>query len=995
MSDPRPIARRFYEVFTAGDFDAYAELLAEDVSVEVDTMTLHGREAVCSYAAGVRQVFPGIVAVPARMVADGDTVVVELRQTNPAGEDDPDAWRLLGTACEVIDVRDGLIARLRSYYLPHPDDRTSVAQMPSRNEAYRLADEQDALRRVATLVAGGASEHEVFDAVITALAGVLRADATSLFRFEPDDTLTLIAAWSRRAAPLPIGERRAMNAALTEIRDTGRPQRFDAMPEAGPFVAEARDLGMRSAIGVPITVEGGVWGVVFASSEADAPFPAGTEARMVGFTELAATALANVHSRMSAQHLAEEQAALRRVAELAARGAPSSEVLEAVVEEACRLVGTTYTALGRFAPDGSQNLLATYRAPAAINVGDYQPPGAPCIMQEARRTGRPVRIDTYVGRPAAEWESACEIGVTAAAGAPIVVDGEIWGALSGLMIGGTIPVGAEERLAKFAEIAGIAVSGAQARAELHGIATEQAALRRVAELVARGVAQQELLESVAAEASRLIEDEATTLLRFDDDGCATVLATRGGPAPAGARFPVSPDDDSTPARVLRTGGPARLDVYPDDSAPEYAREYGVGSSVGAPIVVEDRVWGMLGATTPGRRLPVEAERRLQQFAELVAAALANAQARAEVQQLADEQAALRRVAELVARSVAPDEVLDAIVLEASELLSGARMSLLRFREDGDAVVVAVRNEPAPVGLVVPSAGAPWSAEALRTRRALRVGDFTGTPAERLAREFDAATSVVVPVVVDDRVWGMLSTSSADGPVPAGTEERLAQFAELAGTAVANAESRAQLMASRARVVAAADESRRHLQRDVHDGAQQRLVQTVINLKLARQALTEHPWPAAHLIDESLLHAERANAELRDVVRGVLPASLARGGLRTGFESLCADLPLDVELDVSAPRLPAATETTAYFVVAEALANVVKHAGATAARVSAVADDGILRVEVSDDGVGGADPGGGSGLTGLFDRVEASEGTLVVESAPGQGTTLRATLPVAG
>ncbi|HEX8101598.1 MAG TPA: GAF domain-containing protein, partial [Solirubrobacteraceae bacterium] len=569
------------------------------------------------------------------------------------------------------------------------------------------------------------------------------------------------------------------------------------------------------------------------------------------------------------------------------------------------------------------------------------------------------------------------------------------GALSALSDAWSLPPGTEDRLAQFADIAGTAISGAQARAALGSLAFEQAALRRVAELVARGVPEDVLFDSVAAEASKLTEDEATTLLRFDEDGCATVLASCGGPAPIGARFAVGRDDQSTPALILRTGRPARLDTYPAADAPRYAREYRVGSSVGAPITVQGRVWGMIGATTPDRRLPAAAELRLQQFAELVAAALASAQASAEVQQLADEQAALRRVAELVARGVPPEQVFAAVAVEASNLLGDAGMSLLRFQPDGTAIVVATHREDVPVGLVVPCEGAPWAAELLRTQRALRVTDFAGTPAEGLAREYDVSATLVVPIMAEGRVWGMLSTTGPGGVLPAGTEDRLAQFAVLVGTAIANAESRAELTASRARVVAAADESRRRLQRDVHDGAQQRLVQTIINLKLARQALEEHPWHGAHLIEESLLHAERASAELGDLVRGILPASLTRGGLRAGVESLCADLLLPVDVDVTAPRLPAATETTAYFVIAEALANVVKHARADSARVVAELEGAVLRVEVRDDGVGGAGPGRGSGLTGLFDRVAAQEGALVIESEPGRGTTLRATLPVAG
>jgi signal transduction histidine kinase len=179
---------------------------------------------------------------------------------------------------------------------------------------------------------------------------------------------------------------------------------------------------------------------------------------------------------------------------------------------------------------------------------------------------------------------------------------------------------------------------------------------------------------------------------------------------------------------------------------------------------------------------------------------------------------------------------------------------------------------------------------------------------------------------------------------------------------------------------------------VHDGAQQRLVQTVIILKLGRDAAAKGE-PTADLINEALRHAERGNAELRELVHGILPASLSRAGLRSGLESLIADISTPVDLESSAPRLPAETETTAYFIVAEALANVVKHAAASRARVRININAPSLIVEVSDDGVGGADATRGSGLTGLQDRVDAAGGTLTIASDLGGGTTLRASLPV--
>ena len=999
VQDARAIARRYYEAFNAGDLDAYADLLDEDVEIALDGRRVHGRAAARRLVASLLHAFPGIVAVLDRTVAEGpDIVVAELHHDNAAapaaGPGTTGAsWRLAGTTCELFRLRRGRIAEIRSYYAAHPDDRTGVAQLPSRWDAHKLADEQAALRRVATLLARGASEEEVVAKVNEEIGRIVGADAAALFRFDPDDDLTMLTAWSAREGSFPIGDRRPLNAELREVRDSGRARRFDALPADAPFAEEARDFGIRSAVGVPVVVDGRVWGIAFAGSERREPLPADTERRIAGFTELVATALSNARARAELQQLADEQAALRRVAETVARGAPEADVLEAVVVEARRLVGAGYTTLARFEADGSSTLLAVHDAPAAVVAGRRQPPEGPPIMQEVRRSGRPVRSDSYEGRPAEGRERACRLGVSAGAAAPILVEGAVWGGLSALTLGGPVPPGLEHRLAQFADLAGTAIAGAHARGQLRSVADEQAALRRVAELVARGVPREELFASVAREAYRLVGNEATTLLRFDIDGGATVVAVCGGPAPVGTRIPISPTDESTPARIRRTGRPARSDDHGAIGAPAYARELRVGSSVGAPIVVEDRVWGMLGATTPDRPLPVAAELRLQQFAELIAAALANAQARSEVQHLADEQAALRRVAELVATSVAPEQVLDAVVAEASGLLGDAATSLSRYEPAGDATVVAVCRNQTPVGLRVTTEGRTCHGEVLRTGAAFRLSTFEGTPLAGAARELGVHSAVGVPVFVDGRIWGMLATTaSGPQPPPPGTEARLAQFARLVGTAIGNAESRAQLTASRARVVAAADESRRRVQRDVHDGAQQRLVQSVITLKLAKRALKDHEGPAAGLVAESLEHAERASSDLRDLVRGILPASLSRGGLRAGVESLAADLPMAVEIRVSAPRLAASVETTAYFVIAEALTNVVKHAGASSARVTAAVEDDRLTIEVRDDGVGGADAVRGTGLTGLFDRVDASEGTLVVESPPGAGTVLRASLP---
>jgi signal transduction histidine kinase len=360
--------------------------------------------------------------------------------------------------------------------------------------------------------------------------------------------------------------------------------------------------------------------------------------------------------------------------------------------------------------------------------------------------------------------------------------------------------------------------------------------------------------------------------------------------------------------------------------------------------------------------------------------------RDELRQLADEQAALRRVATLVARSVPPSELLDAVAAEAGRLLDADVTRLLRFEPDDTITVVGGKRGSGAETL--PDAHSaledePVAELVLRTGRAARIDADDGV-----------LCSVGAPIVVGSRLWGvMVADWTRDTARAADTEDRMTQFTDLVATAIANAESRAELAASRARVVVTADETRRRIERDLHDGAQQRLVHAIITLKLAQRSVGDGDSPAAGLMREALKHTELANVEIRELVHGILPASLRRGGLRAGIDSMASRLALPVSLDVTAQRFPPALEATAYFIAAEALTNVVKHAGASSAEVTAVAEDGALQVVVRDDGAGGAQLEGSSGLLGLHDRAAALGGDLHVESPEGGGTVVTASLPI--
>jgi PAS domain S-box-containing protein len=532
----------------------------------------------------------------------------------------------------------------------------------------------------------------------------------------------------------------------------------------------------------------------------------------------------------------------------------------------------------------------------------------------------------------------------------------------------------------------------------HRFAQQQAALRRVATLVAREPAPEAVFAAVAREVGEVMGVHATHLGRFDADGTVVSVAQWGRyPAvPVGARFPL--EGDSVSARVLRTGRPTRMDGYQDATGiiAETVRGLGIRFSVGVPISVEGRTWGVMITTLQGPDpFPTDAESRLHDFTELMATAIANAEARAEAKRLADEQAALRRVATLVARGSAPSAVFDAVAAEVVELMDSSQVTLSRY-DDNMLEVLAQRGDASHVrvGERYPVGGENATTAVLRTGRPARRDDFstsTGVIGDA-ARRTGAGSIVAAPVVVDGRTWGMLAAVwSNRAPPPGNTEQRLTNFAELLHSAIANADTHEKLTMSRMRVLAAGDEARRRVVRDLHDGAQQRLVHTVVTLKLAQRSLTDGRDDTPALVAEALGHAERATAEVRELAHGILPAVLTRGGLRAGVDAVVSRLDLPVDVDVTRERLPPDIEASAYFVVAEALTNVIKHARATRVAVRAAIADGLLTLEVRDDGIGGADPQG-HGLLGLADRVDALGGRLRIGPGVDGGTVLTAWLP---
>jgi GAF domain-containing protein len=702
--------------------------------------------------------------------------------------------------------------------------------------------------------------------------------------------------------------------------------------------------------------------------------------------------------------LAEEQAALRRVATLVARGTPPEAVFAAVTEEIGQLLPVEYAYVGRYEPDGTHTVVGAWSTGKHLPVGSRQPLGGKNLITIVFETAHSARMDGYADASGPLGVTAREGGVRSAVATPILVEGRMWGiAVGGARGEQPLPADTERRLASFTELVATAVANAESRAGLVQLVEEQAALRRVATLVARGTPPEAVFAAVTEEIGRLLPVEYTYLGRYEPDGMLALVASWGR---AGKRFRAGSrgrvGGKNLVTIVFETARSARIDSLADASGPlgVAARESGVRSAVGTPILVEAGLWGVvIAGSTLEQPLPPDTESRLASFTELVATAIANAESRAGLARLAEEQAALRRVATLVAGRTPPAELFAAVTAEVGRLLPVDFAHMGRYEADGTVTVLAASGSTVdhfPVGARWKLGGKNLATIVFETGRPGRIDGYADAsgPFGVTGRELGIRSSAGTPIIVESRVWGVvIAGSTMEQPLPPDTEARLTDFTDLVATAIANAESGVALAASRARLVAAADESRRRIERDLHDGGQQRLVHAVIVLKLALRALSNGDANAGELVAEALRQAEQASSQLRELAHGILPAALTRGGLRAGVEAMVSRISLPVSVDVPVERHPPSVEATAYFVISEALTNVVKHARAASARVTARVEDRELRVEVCDDGAGGARGGPNTGLGGLEDRVSALGGRLVLESPSGGGTRVCALIPV--
>jgi GAF domain-containing protein len=879
---------------------------------------------------------------------------------------------------------------------------TAVANTQARQEVTALAEQQAALRRVATVVAQEASHEQVFSTIAREIGELLGLELVRVVRYEGDGTAVVVAGSGMAEDLFPVGSRTRpeVDSAASRVFRTGEPIRIDDYETSSAATTRTvRSAGVRGVVATPIWVEGRLWGSMNAGTTQDKPLPPDTEGRLGEFTELMATAIANAESREARAVLTEEQAALRRVATLAAEAAPPADIFSAVSREVAALFRTELVVVGKFEGDPAELLV--------VGVGDgSQEPGLgsrwklddALASTAVYRTGLAARFDH--DSPIADPDVAAIVErfrPVATVAVPIKVEGRPWGAMIVSTPYALLPTDTEERLQRFTDLMATAIANAEARAEVERLAEEQAALRRVATLVARGAQPDEVCLAVSDEVGRLFGTELAAVGRFEPDGRALDVVGAGR---IHERWELA---DFLPAtEVFRTGRSARADSSRWESAEgetaERLRSLGVVSTAASPIVVEDALWGVMTVADPEESLPPETEERLEKFTELVATAIANAESREARAVLTEEQAALGRVATLVAEVVPASELFGAVALEVSTLFGAAFAGLARF--EGESVLVVGESVAGtfPQAARLDNAKPSASAEVLRTGRSARVdgvdwSEVSG-PLGEVSRHLGVASTVACPIVVEGRTWGAVSISSTDGALPPDTEERLEKFSDLVATAIANAEGRSELAASRRRIVAASDDARRRIERDLHDGVQQQLV----SLGLELGALKADPATGDAIkeqLDSLTEDVVSVFDALVEIARGIHPAILSQGGLAAALRALArrSAVPVELHAQIEDP-LPDEVEVAAYYVVAETLTNSAKHAGASVVHVDVTKDDGTLKLMVRDDGVGGADPRGGSGLVGLEDRVEALGGTITIDSSAGSGTRVVVTLPIA-
>ena len=463
---------------------------------------------------------------------------------------------------------------------PRSDSRAGNIEenAPARPDDRVLREERSALRRVATLVASGASPEDLFASVAAEAGRLLGVDMAMLVRYDPHNIVTVVGTWTitGSASPTPVGTQLPLGGrnVTTIVFRTGRPARINYDDGSGAIgAAAAKEWKLRVSLGVPIHVEGRPWGAMVVALTRDEKLPSDTEERLARFTTLVGTAVSDAQARGDLQELVDEQAALRRVATVVAQTRPPAEIFAVVTQEVALLFGSRDVAVARFDADG----------PALVVVGVARemtevPLGARYELDERMaatavyRTGRSARVETddWSGEDSRVAGTARRLGTVSSVASPIAVDGRLWGSIV-VSASELLPWNVEERLERFTELVASAVANTQAREELHQVVEEQAALRRVATLVAQG-AGRDIFVAVSNEVDRLFGAPAA-VLTFEENAAVFVGASNATEIPVGTKWEFQ--DGMSSAEVYRTGRSARFDT------PDW-------SSIPGPVGVDSR-----------------------------------------------------------------------------------------------------------------------------------------------------------------------------------------------------------------------------------------------------------------------------------------------------------------------------------------------------------------------------------------------------------------------
>ncbi|RFA11779.1 hypothetical protein B7R22_17760 [Subtercola boreus] len=502
-----------------------------------------------------------------------------------------------------------------------------------------LKNELAALRAGAALAAQGASPRVVLETAAGQMTHVLRADFLEILRIDHRNKIVVFAAWSAKDARIIDLDHWLLedDQLAREVIRTQKPVRHDSTsrPAAADPPSEAETFAITSSVGVPIVLDGKVWGAVLVHSIGDVPFAADTEERLSHFDASMSAVVTNILRTAAVEQLIAEQAALLRIAELVARESAAEDIFHAVAEQLGRVTHVSGAQVFRFDDEELATSVGSWGpVDSGIKVGRQLNTRGNSVTGQVRATGLPARVEDYSSVEGELGALQRGVGMRAAVGAPIRAAGRLWGALVvGSIVEEPLPAETEERMAKFADLVGVALSNLDARDSQRVLAEEQAALRRVATVVAREE-WDVTLPTIVRELALLHRVEGTVIIRYEDSELATILAAWGEPDLAQFIGKTLPFGGSNPGDyVWHSQRPARQHGFTEGEGlfAELSVQLGITETLAGPVFVENRLWGAIVVVTTGPgRLPPDTEARLGQFAELIATAIGSMKSRLEL-----------------------------------------------------------------------------------------------------------------------------------------------------------------------------------------------------------------------------------------------------------------------------------------------------------------------------------------------------------------------------